>query len=355
MPNPKGDNLGSILGDPCLFPFDLDEQSGEVVFVPTNREKLSKASFLDGREPFSTAPGEKRQPIKDLQTRLEKEPLPGNKQNFIFHTGFCCSTLLARCLDQEGVCISLKEPKILNALSQTRHFGFSGNGTTAHLKKLELCLSLLSRKFSNNEEIIIKPSNVETVLLDDILSLNPNLKMVFLFSDLKSFLISVAKGGQPRRDFVRRLLAHFLADFKTRENYDPNFFGMQEGLIWNFSDLHIAAAAWFLQMKYFEETAGKNIYWLNSKDFLREPTNTVRKLYSFFGFQSGKQNPENDELLGKLSCHAKAPNFPYSPAKRKTEFTALENYLSPVLPEIINWAERAFPEGEKNQHLQIAV
>jgi len=175
----------------------------------------------------------------------------------------------------------------------------------------------------------------------------PNSKMVFIYSDLKSFLISIAKGGQPRRDFVRRMLAHFLADFKTRENYDPNFFGMEEGLIWNFSDLHISAAAWFLQMKYLEESSRKNIYWLNSKDFLGDPANTLLKLNSFFGLETSKQNPENPELQEKLACHAKAPNFSYSPAKRKTDFKAIEGYLSPVLPEILSWAERVFPEGEK--------
>jgi len=355
VPNPKEKNLRTLIGNPCLFPYDLDEQSGKVVFVATDRDRLSRASFLDGRELFTTSLEEKRHPLKDLLLFLENHPEQKNPWNFIFHTSFCCSTLLARCLDQRGVCLSLKEPKILNSLSHYKKISGSKNQPFLYHKKLELGLDLLFRKFSEKEKIIIKPSNVDLVLLDEILAIRPNSKLVFIYSDLKSFLISIAKGGQPRRDFVRRLLALLLADFKTRENYDPNFFGMEEGLIWNLSDLHISAAAWFLQMKYLEETHGENIYWLNSKDFLADPANTLLKLNSFFGLETSKQNPENTELQEKLAYHAKAPNFSYSPAKRKTDFKAIEEYLSPVLPEILSWAERVFPEGEKNKWEKIAV
>lgn len=355
MPNPTRDNLSSILGNPCLFPHALDERSGEMVFVSTNRDKLSKASFLDGREPFYSGPGNKRNPLKDLIPFLEKSPSQKNNLNFIFHTGFCCSTLLARCLDQPGTCLALKEPKILNSFSHSSGFARSENERLAHGKKLELSLSLLSRQFSENEKVIIKPSNIDTVLLDQILSINPASKMVFNYSDLKSFLISIAKGGQPRRDFVRRHLAHFLADFKTRQNYTSDFFGIQENLIWNLSDLHIAAGAWHLQMKYLDEAIGRNIYWLNCEEFLAEPVMVLEKLKNFFGLIDTKQNQAFGKLQMVLAQHAKAPSFSYNAAKRKTDFIALNDYLSPVLPEVLSWAEGISSRGEKNQQRKIAV
>lgn len=262
--------------------------------------------------------------------------------NFIFHTGFCCSTLLARCLDQKGVCLSLKEPNILNSLSQTRYFAKSEPALSIHRQKLKLSLALLFRTFSKEEAILIKPSNIDTVLLEDILDLRQKAKVGIIYSGLKNFLISVAKGDQPRRDFARRLLALFLADFQTRKNYDRYFFGKPENLLWNLNDLHIAAAIWRLQMKYLEEAGGKNVYWLNCKDFLLEPTNTVSLLNDFFGFQSTRQGPENSDLEEKLTRHAKAPAFPYSPTIREKEFMAIENYLGGALTDMMTWAEDSF-------------
>lgn len=355
MPNPSGETLRSLMDNPCLFPNELDENSGEVIFIPTGRVKLSGASFLDGREPFTSWQGEKRYPLKDLIAFFEKGPGQENNWKFIFHTGFCCSTLLARCLDQSGFCLSLKEPKILNSLSHSKNFIGSENGPVPHRIKLEICLKLLFRKFSENEEILIKPSNIDTVLLDEILSLNPNSKMVFTYSDLKSFLISVAKGGQPRRDFVRRLLAHLLADYKTGKKDISEFTGIKEDQIWNLSDLHIAATVWHLQMRYLCAAKGKNIYWLNCEEFLADPAITLEMLKNFFGFEDDQQTQSLGKLQKTLSQHAKAPTFSYNAAKRKTDFIALDKYLSPVLPEVLAWAERVFPEGEKNQSQKIAV
>lgn len=355
MPNPLGENLNSLIGNPCLFPFDLDVRSGEVIFVPTGRVKLSSASFLDGREPFVTLQGEKKHSLKDLVPFFENQSAQQKPWNIIFHTGFCGSTLLARCLDQEGVCLSIKEPKILNTLSQTRHFGVKENEIKARQKNLKLCLNLLSRNFSTGEKIIIKPSNVDIILLEDVLALNPNSKIALIFSDLTTFLISVAKGGQPRRDFVRKLLAHLLADLKTENQDISKIIGISEKTLWKLSDLHIAAAVWHLQMHYLSQASGKNIYWLNCEDFFAKPARTVEKLKNFFYLGDNTQNRNFGELQQILSQHAKAPNFSYSVAKRKIDFIALENYLSPVLPEILSWAEEVFPERKKNEPHKIAV
>ena len=126
-------------------------------------------------------------------------------------------------------------------------------------------------------------------------------------------------------------------------------------MIWNLSDLHIAAAAWHLQMKYLEEAKGKNIYWLNCEEFLAEPVMVLEKLKNFFGLFDNKQNQGCGKLQMILAQHAKAPSFSYNAVKRKTDFIALKNYLSPVLPEVLSWAEGTFPNGEKNQLPKIAV
>jgi len=355
VPNPKRDNLRSLIGNPCLFPYDLDEQSGKVVFVATDRDRLSRASFLDGRELFTTSLEEKRRPLKDLLLFLENQPEQKKPWNFIFHTGFCCSTLLARCLDQPGTCLSLKEPKILNSLSHCKKFSGSKIQPVLHHKKLELGLDLLFRKFSEKEKIIIKPSNVDLVLLDEILSIRPNSKLVFIYSDLKSFLISVAKGGQPRRDFVRRLLALLLEDIKTAKKDLSDFIGIKEELIWNLSDLHLAAITWHLQMRYLCEAKGKNIFWINCEEFLTKLSNILEKLKNFFDLPEAKQTRDFARLQKTLTRHAKAPAFSYNSTKREVEFTAINNYLSPVLPDVLNWAERVFPDWEKNQGQKIAV
>src|SRR5690242_19618117 len=75
--------------------------------------------------------------------------------HYIFHSAYCCSTMLARAFDIEGVSMGLKEPLILNDLSGWRSRGASG---TELAEGLDSALRLLARPFGAGEAVVVKPS-----------------------------------------------------------------------------------------------------------------------------------------------------------------------------------------------------
>ncbi|HTO40148.1 MAG TPA: hypothetical protein VL026_04170, partial [Rhizomicrobium sp.] len=92
-------------------------------FVQTNRETLSRQPFLDSRWDRSPLPRVDI-PISTVIAATEHRPRP--QVNFIWHTAFCCSTLLSRCLDIPGANLALKEPQILILLAEAKRAGQRG-------------------------------------------------------------------------------------------------------------------------------------------------------------------------------------------------------------------------------------
>ena len=148
--------------DPEWLPhaFEPDGRNLTSVFVPNARRK--ELVFLtDGqfRENFRkvTLPVAA---IADEARAATEAPL-----YFIFHSSFCCSTLLSKALDVEGAAASLSEPNVLVNLAE--HAIRSGVAATQPM--LELGLRLLARPLGNREAVILKPSSFANRLIQPIL------------------------------------------------------------------------------------------------------------------------------------------------------------------------------------------
>jgi hypothetical protein len=86
--------------------------------------------------------------------------------HFIFHTAFCCSTLLTRALDIPGVSMGIKEPGVLTHFAYDSALGRQPPGAIA---ALSVTLDLLSRPLSPGETQIIKPSTPGNHLMPQML------------------------------------------------------------------------------------------------------------------------------------------------------------------------------------------
>ena len=98
---------------------EIDFTRREVLFLRMNRDGYTRSSFLDKRTITvdGTVYGA---PLANLLDRFhEARPAP-RPINYIFHTAFCGSTLLSRCLDRSGVCLAYKEPFVLHQLCFVR-------------------------------------------------------------------------------------------------------------------------------------------------------------------------------------------------------------------------------------------
>ncbi len=197
--------------------------------------------------------------------------------HFIFHSAYCCSTLLARAFDIPGAASVAKEPQLINDLVGWRHQGAAAERVTA---TLDLSLSLLSRPFVSGEAVIIKPSNVVNGLLPTMLGLRPDARAVLLYAPLESYLASIARKGMWGRLWARELLSRQLVDGMA----GPFGFTSRDHIL--HTDLQAAAVGWLAQHKLFTETAKKwpdRVRTLNSEILVAQPQESMERIADLFG------------------------------------------------------------------------
>ena len=188
-------NLTSWWSDPSWLLHGVDGRRREVSLTLTNRQELSWEPFLDTRWSREGATGA----VVPMELFLERQP-SGPPPLFLWHTAFCGSTLLARCLDRRGRCLSLKEPWAVTQLAAAARVGLVGE------REIGAAWSSLGRGFAPGEKVLIKPSNGANTLLADIGAAGE--RMVLLNSSLRHFLLSVARPIEARRPYVRHLMAN---------------------------------------------------------------------------------------------------------------------------------------------------
>lgn len=265
MKNPPP-TVEMLAADPAWFPHALDIDRRAIQFARIDRAAISREAFLDERMSASTK-GREEAPIDALTAHFSNTHKP---PAFIFHTAFCCSTLMARALDIPGHTLALKEPDILMGLANAYRMA----GNDAVRRNLDparnLILQLLSRPHQPGERPFIKPTNTANNLAPIIGATGA--PGILLYSDLKGFLVSVLKKGEACKAFVRKQYTIFALD---KEGVGA----IPERQALGLTDLQIAALVWRHQMEMFSRlllAPGNNNY--RSLDFrilLDRPADTL--------------------------------------------------------------------------------
>jgi hypothetical protein len=169
--------------------------------LPVTADRITDAAFLDQRF------GSDWTNVARLHWRDIPESPKVPAVALLFHTAFCCSTLLARSLQSSPRAVALKEPLALNrlasaALSQPR----------SHIDgPLRAALRLLARPWAPGGCCLIKPANQVNSLLPDILRMTSG-KAILLYSSLPEFVISCCKKLPEADQRVRWMAQHLLKD-----------------------------------------------------------------------------------------------------------------------------------------------
>lgn len=224
--SPKND-LQSVVSDPSWLPSHWDGQANALQFVHLPRERHAELTFLADEylEPVDLPKATFA--IADLLSAARPQsPAP----YFIFHSAFCCSTLLARAFDIPGAAMALKEPQILNELAGAAQRQQLAGDLFA------LVLNLLARPFAEGERLIIKPSNVVNLLAPALMNANAQSRAVFLYAPLPRFLGSVAAKGLWGRRWARRLFLQLRRDTGIE-------FGLSDAEQFELSDVQVTALA----------------------------------------------------------------------------------------------------------------
>lgn len=306
--------IDDLLADPDWLPHRLSGDGATIAFRHTPREAQRVATFLDDE-----SLGEGRVvnvPVAALGDVAATRPL-----HFVFHSAFCCSTLLARALDVPGVAMGLKEPAILNDLAAQARAGRSPAA-------LAPALSLLARPYDRGGSNVAKPSNVANVLIDPILAARPETRALLLYAPLRVFLASVAKKGMWGRIWMRR----FYRLVAQAPGFAPGFSDTE---LFEQTDLQIAGLAWLQQQAQFAAVVrrhGARIATLDSETLLASRDAVLPALGIHLGIALEQATPA---VFGE---HAKRLGESYDADTRDREAAASEAAHGEELDMVTRWA-----------------
>ena len=264
-------SAATIVGDPLWFADRYDPGHDAVHFRYLPRAVHRAATFLtDDYLPADT-------PVVVLARADAMAAMaPPAPVHFIFHSAYCCSTLLARAFDLPGVAMGLKEPVLLNDL-----VGWKTRGGTpqAIAAVLDEGLDLLARPFAAREAVVIKPSNVVNGMASAMLTVRPAARALLLHAPLRTYLASIAKKGMWGRLWVRDLLVKQLADKMNWPGMTaPDYLGQ--------TDLQVGAIGWLTQHALFARLAAKHpdrVRTLDSARLMADPAAAMAALGRLFG------------------------------------------------------------------------
>lgn len=269
--------VGTIVRDGRWLPHRFDPDGDTVHYLRVPREIHRQVTFItDEHLP------EGLEKVVLRRRDAVSEAAPPVPVHFIFHSAFCCSTLLARAFDIEGKAMGLKEPVILNDIVGWR---LRGAESRAVGEALDHALTLLAQPFSPGETCIVKPSNVLNGLAPGLMTLRPQANALLLHAPLDIFLKSVAKKGMWGRLWVRDLMVKQLKE-------DMIQLGLDHEQYLGLTDLQAAAVGWLAQHALFArmaETLGPSrVRTLDSETLLARPRDTMEALSNLFGVALGR-------------------------------------------------------------------
>jgi hypothetical protein len=341
-----------LLFSPDLFLRELDQERRTATFIMMNRANYVRSSFLDDRAVRDDL-SDYQLNLDDLLDIYESSAVRVRPVHYIFHMGFGCSTLLARCLESVKGCFVLKEPLALHQLAAARsEIGDAPDALLSWHKTLRLAVSLLSKTYSPSDAVIIK-ADCATVL-DDLLDLHDESRGLFMYSERRSFLVSILKSHE-RREWVRRRLSESLrragrfGDGGSPLNANVN----------DLSDAEAAGLFWLTQIfiyRKLQASYDSRLLALNGDEFVESPYEALSELLKHLGLKGVGRRWFNRACGRVLASHSKTPGLRYDRRARKQELETLflifkdelkrgEAFVSAMLDRL-GWAEM-IPQGPR--------
>lgn len=250
---------------------------------------------------------------------------------YIFHSAFCCSTLLANAYDRPGLAFALKEPVILQDLVGWRHQG----GAPAQIGAvMGDAVRLLARPFEAGEKCVIKPSNVVNGFAPALIGGRDDAKAIMLYAPLRIFIASIARKGLTGRLWARDLLAKQVHEQFVDLGFTPQDYFRQ-------TDLQVAAVGWLAQHAMFAKMAAKmpdRVRTLDSEVLLARPDDALSALDDLFNVTDSAEG--RAAVLARVFSRNSKTGAAYETADRQAEQAASLNAYSDEIEKVVIWAEK---------------
>jgi hypothetical protein len=265
-------DVQDVIADGGWLAHRYDETHDTVHFVRLSREDHRRITFLTDSE-IGEAP---RVVLARAECLAAAKALASPTPRFIFHSAYCCSTLLARAFDLPGTAMGIKEPQILNDVVGLR---LRGGGPRQVAAALDIALWLLARPLASGEISVIKPSNLVNPMIPAIFAMRPDARALLLHAPLAAFLGSVARKEIEGRAWVRELMWQLIRLGQTER------FGFSQEDLYRQTDLQVAALGWLAQNALFADLIakhGQQLRTIDSETLTARPAESIEALGGLF-------------------------------------------------------------------------
>ena len=328
-------DLAALVRDPNWMPSAYDVRRNALNFAYLDRQSRAEAVFLDGRfvrsarlSGYVSATELPRDMIREVSGPL----------HFIFHTAFCCSTLLTRALDQPGFSMGLKEPSVFAGFARPRA---SGRVALGSIGALETTLNLLSRPLIGHETQVVKLNNVFTALIPQMMGLRPDAKAILLYSPLENFLRAVTRRGPEGRVYARELYQALSIVMPLDVSFTDEQLMLQ-------TDMQIAAQAWLMQVACFRQLElhyPHRVRTLSSDTLIADPAAALAKLCDFLAIDLDDEARASIVNGPVFREHAKKPGVAFDGAAYAQQRQSAEGY-GVEIARAVQWASKLAQQTE---------
>lgn len=321
----QGGDAASLLADARWFPVDVDPASGTFQFRSLTLETLERTAFMDVR---MEAPPEAPRMI-DAQAVAHAGFEPG-RVGWLFHTSFCCSTLLARVLHTPPHQVGLKEPLVLRRLGDARFAGTSVDAV------LEPTTRLLARPWHPDGAVLVKPTHAALNIAADLVASRPGSKAVVLTSSLEDFVLSNIKKTEETQRKIPALVERAFRATTLHARLPPAAFDPPDILA-------AAVLQWAAQrevcLDLVDAIGAHAVRVLDASELLSDLPGVSARAAQWLELPA-----PHDAIVRSAAAlghsHAKALEREYGPERRAAEADLLRAHYGPVVDRALQWFER---------------
>ncbi len=295
---------------PRLYPHSLDMEKGAALVFEADQDFYRNAIFLDQRVLTEGTKGA-WVPLQVLWDQVRAGQ--GGRvapANFIFHTGHCGSTLISRLLDEVPSVLGLREPLALRTLAVGHNVRETLPGG-AYEDTFSLTYQLLSRRFSPEQQVIIKATSMCNNLGSLLLSKNSANRGLLLFVTLEIYLTNML--DKKETPDIEGFFKHRLAGLEKRvPELEINFAEMTKP--------EKIAFSWLAEAAELADLAGgrekQQVLLMDFDQFLKEREIHLELIFNHFNL------PGEEEALARMQAspvfndYAKQPGFAFNAENR---------------------------------------
>jgi hypothetical protein len=302
----------NLLGDPSLYPQNLDFGREAVLFLRLSRQAFEAASFLDDR--ILTPQTEGRWVRFGELAPWMENATPAGPLHFIFHAGHVGSTLLSRLLDETGGVLSLREPLSLRALAEAADHAGAPHAL-AGLAQLDTVLRWFcvfwARPYADSQAVVLKATSSAVRLAPKLLAHLPAARAITMNLRPEPYLATLLAGENSPLD----LRGH------GPERYQrlTRLAGQPPAPLHAMSLGEIAALTWLAETLTQAEARrqfGERVLPVDFDAFLEDPGGITRAVCTHFGLTAPDAFFANAPSSAVLQRYSKAPDQPYTPDLR---------------------------------------